>query len=224
MNLAGLPQPRAILFDWDNTLVDNWETIRLALNMALTAMGQAPWTLEEAKLRVRASMRDSFPRMFGERWTEARDIFYAAFKAHHLEALKALPDAEVVTRKLAESGLYLGVVSNKSGPLLRAEAAKLGWDRYFGRLIGAGDATNDKPAPDPVYLATQELGVTDYKTVWFVGDAAIDMQCARHAGCIGVLVGSAPGEEDQIAMLKPEGHVPALSELPNLVRQAGLPI
>jgi len=224
MSVAVLPRPRAILFDWDNTLVDNWETIRLALNTALTAMGHPPWSLAEAKLRVRASMRDSFPRMFGARWTEARDIFYAAFKAHHLEALNALPDAEVVTRKLAESGLYLGVVSNKSGPLLRAEATKLGWDRHFGRLVGAGDAKNDKPAPDPVYLATQELGVTDYKTVWFVGDAAIDMQCARHAGCIGVLVGSAPGEEDQIAMLKPEGHVPALAELLHLVRQTGLPI
>jgi phosphoglycolate phosphatase len=224
MSTAVLPRPRAILFDWDNTLVDNWATIRLALNAALTAMGHAPWSLEEAKIRVRASMRDSFPGMFGARWTEARDIFYAAFKANHLEALNALPDAEVVTRKLAESGLYLGVVSNKSGPLLRAEAAKLGWDRHFGRLVGAGDARHDKPAPDPVYLATQELGVTDYKTVWFVGDAAIDMQCARHAGCIGVLVGSAPGEQDQIAMLKPEGHVPVLAELLRLVRQTGLPI
>ena len=224
MSLTALPRPRAILFDWDNTLVDNWETIRLALNAALTAMGHPPWTLEEARLRVRASMRDSFPRMFGERWTEARDIFYAAFKAHHLEALKTLPDADVVTRKLAQSGLYLGVVSNKSGPLLRAEAVKLRWDRHFGRLVGAGDAKNDKPAPDPVYLATQDIGVTNYKDVWFVGDAAIDMQCARHAGCIGILVGKAPGEEDQIAMLKPEGQVPVLAELIDLVRKTGLPI
>jgi len=224
MSLPKLSPPRAILFDWDNTLVDNWETIRAALNAALTAMGQVPWTLAEAKLRIRASMRDTFPRLFGERWPEARDIFYATFRAQHLGALKAIPDAEVVTRLLADSGLYLGVVSNKAGPLLRAEAAKLGWDRHFGRLVGAGDATCDKPAPDPVYMAMQDSGVTDYKTVWFVGDAAIDMQCARHAGCIAILVGEAPGEEDQIAMLKPEGHVPDLAELLNLVRSTGLPI
>jgi hypothetical protein len=72
-----LPPPRAILFDWDNTLVDAWGTIQLALNAALTAMGQSAWTMEETRVRVRASLRDSFPRMFGDRWPEARDIFYA---------------------------------------------------------------------------------------------------------------------------------------------------
>ena len=29
---ARLPRPRAILFDWDNTLVDSWVTIHEALN------------------------------------------------------------------------------------------------------------------------------------------------------------------------------------------------
>jgi len=75
--LATLPPPRAILFDWDNTLVDAWGTIQLALNATLTAMGFPAWTMEETRLKVRASLRDSFPRMFGDRWLEARDIFYS---------------------------------------------------------------------------------------------------------------------------------------------------
>jgi phosphoglycolate phosphatase len=224
MNPARLQPPRAILFDWDNTLVDNWGTIQVALNAALTAMGFPPWTLEETRLRVRASMRDSFPRMFGQRWPEARDIFYAAYRANHLDTLKTLPGADQLIPALAELGLYLGVVSNKTGPLLRAEATRLGWDRHFRRLVGAGDAKHDKPAPDPVYLATEELTITDYKHVWFVGDAAIDMECARHAGCIAVLVGTAPGEEAQIERLSPEGQLPQLADVLSLVRASGLPI
>ena len=39
-----LPPPRAILFDWDNTLADNWAAIHGAMNATLVAMGQAPWT------------------------------------------------------------------------------------------------------------------------------------------------------------------------------------
>ena len=31
-------RPRALLLDWDNTLVDSWEGIRDALNTALVAM------------------------------------------------------------------------------------------------------------------------------------------------------------------------------------------
>jgi phosphoglycolate phosphatase len=219
-----LPPPRAILFDWDNTLVDNWGTIQVALNAALTAMGFPPWSLEETRRRVRASMRDSFPRMFGERWTEARDIFYATYRANHLETLRALPDAAGVLQDLAAAGVYLGVVSNKTGPLLRAEAAKLGWERHFGRMVGAGDAKHDKPAADPVYLATEKLTITNYKTVWFIGDAAIDVECARHAGCIAVLVGTAPGEEAQIEQLSPDGQLPQLADVLDLVRATGLTI
>ena len=221
---AALPSPRAILFDWDNTLVDNWGTIQVALNAALTAMGFPAWTMEETRIRVRASLRDSFPRMFGARWPEARDIFYSTYRASHLDTLRALPEAERVTCRLAEQGLYLGVVSNKTGPLLRAEAAKLGWDRHFGRLVGAGDAKIDKPAPDPIYLATEDLGLTDYKDVWYVGDAAIDVECARHAGCIAILVGPASGEEDRIRALGPEAQLPHLADVLDLVRRSGLTI
>ena len=224
MNLPTLRPPRAILFDWDNTLVDNWGTIQVAINAALTAMGFPPWTLEETLQRVRASLRDSFPRMFGDRWEEARDIFYAAYRANHLETLRALPDADIVTRALADAGIYLGVVSNKTGTLLRAEASRLGWQGLFGRLIGAGDAAHDKPAPDPIYMATEELALRDYENVWFVGDAAIDMQCARHAGCIAILVGGAPSEEEQIMQLKPERQLPKLINVLDLVREMGLTI
>ncbi len=219
-----LPPPRAILFDWDNTLVDNWGTIQVALNAALTAMGFPAWTMEETRVRARASLRDSFPRMFGERWPAARDIFYATYRASHLDTLRPLPEAERVTSSLAEKGLYLGVVSNKTGPLLRAEAAKLGWDRHFGRMVGAGDAKIDKPAPDPVYLATRELRITNYNNVWFIGDAAIDVECARHAGCIAVLVGPAAGEEDRIRQLGPEAQLPQLADVLDLVRHSGLTI
>ncbi len=222
--MTRLPRPRAILFDWDNTLVDAWGTIHLALNAALSAMGHPAWTLEETRIRVRASLRDSFPRMFGDRWPEARDIFYATYRAKHLEAVRPLPAAEFVTSTLAGEGLYLGVVSNKTGPLLRAEAAKLGWDRHFGRLVGAGDAKIDKPAPDPVYLATQELHITDYNHVWFIGDAAIDVECARHAGCMAILVGPGMGEEDRIKQLKPEAQLKQLADVLDLVRESGLTI
>lgn len=222
--ICQLPAPRAILFDWDNTLVDNWGTIQGAWNAALSAMGFPTWTLEETRIRVRASLRDTFPRLFGERWPEAREIFYSTYRANHLETLRALPEADRVTSSLAARGVYLGVVSNKTGPLLRAEAARLGWDRYFGRMVGAGDAKTDKPAPEPVYMATEELGITSYKDVWFVGDAAIDVECARHAGCIAILVGPGAGEEERIKRLNPEAQLPHLADVLDLVRQSGLTI
>lgn len=180
--------PRAILFDWDNTLVDNWAAIHDALNTTLAAMGQATWTPRETRARVRESLRDSFPRMFGDRWTEARAVFYRRFAEIHLDRLTPLPDAAEVLSWLAGEGVYLGVVSNKTGAYLRAEAERLGWDRWFGRLVGATDADKDKPAEAPVRLALEGSGISAGRHVWFAGDGAIDVQCAVNSGLTPVLL------------------------------------
>src|SRR3546814_15590471 len=79
-------------------------------------------------------------------------------------------------------------ICNKSGSYLRREAAHLGWDRYFHRIVGATDAPRDKPAPDPVYMALEGTGIAAGPDVWFVGDSAVDLACAHAAGCTAVLV------------------------------------
>ncbi len=185
--------PRAVLYDWDNTLVDNWGTVRAALNHALVSFGHDPWSEAEARERIKQSLRDSFPRIFGERWTEARDLFYAYFEAHHIEHLRPLPGAESLLRSFEERGIYQAVVSNKTGRFLRAEADALGWTRYFGRLVGAQDAAFDKPHVAPVHMALEPSGIQAGPDVWFLGDADIDMECAHGAGIVPVLIGLGEG-------------------------------
>jgi len=191
-----LRRPRAILFDWDNTLVDSWATIHEALNFLMRAMGKPEWSLAETRERVRLSLRDAFPRIFGERWEEARGIYLGRFREIHLDRLSPLPGRERMLRALAEQEFFLGVVSNKTGELLRREVARLGWTDLFGRIIGAGDAPADKPAPAPVHLALAPSGVPAGAEVWFVGDTAIDMECALNSGCVAVLLGDGAAPEE----------------------------
>jgi phosphoglycolate phosphatase len=184
-----LQRPRAIIFDWDNTLVDSWGTIHDALNFLMAAMEKPPWTLAETRERVRLSLRDAFPAIFGERWEEARRIYMDRFQAIHLERLTALPGREAMLRALAADGHYLAVVSNKTGAVLRAEADHIGWSPLFGNIVGAGDAHTDKPHCAPVELALKPSGIRPGPDVWFVGDTAVDMECAIAAGCVPVLLG-----------------------------------
>ncbi|WP_144184902.1 HAD family hydrolase [Elioraea rosea] len=188
---AAPPPPEAILFDWDNTLVDAWPGIATALNAALTRFGQAPWSLDEVRARVRKSLRDTFPSMFGRGWEEARDVFYAALEQTHLQTVTPLPGAAATLEHAAALGIPLAVVSNKTGRYLRREAEALGWAPRFGALVGAGDAEADKPDPAPLRLALGALGLSASRTVWYVGDTALDMLAARNAGLTGVLVGDA---------------------------------
>ncbi|HEY3910083.1 MAG TPA: HAD-IA family hydrolase [Stellaceae bacterium] len=196
MSLPGLVRPRAILFDWDNTLVDSWATIHEALNLVMAAMEKPPWSLEETKRRVRLSLRESFPVHFGARWEEARDIYLDHFRAIHLDRLASLPGCGELLQGLAAEGIFLGVVSNKTGALLRREADRLGWSRYFGRLVGAGDAAVDKPDAAPVRLALAPSGIAAGEAVWFVGDTGVDMECAKNSGCVPVLLGGEPAADE----------------------------
>jgi phosphoglycolate phosphatase len=209
-----LTRPKAIIFDWDNTLVDTWPCIGRATNITLEAMGHKAWTPAEVKERVAGSLRDMFPVLFGNRWEEAREIFYRAFEEVHLDVLTAAPGAEEMLREAAQSGLYLGVVSNKTGKYLRTEADHLGWTGLFGRLVGAQDAARDKPAPDPVHLALLQSGIAAGPEVWFVGDAPIDVVCGRAAGCSTIFVGNVP----QAVTEQPDHIVADCKALAGLVR------
>ena len=192
----GLTRPRAILFDWDNTLVDSWTTIHEALNLVMTAMEKPLWSLRETKERVRLSLRESFPLHFGDRWEEARQIYLDFFSAIHLDRLCPLPGRRELLSELAAEGIFLGVVSNKTGTLLRREAERIGWSELFGSVVGAGDAALDKPAAAPVALALQRSGVEPGDSVWFVGDTGVDMECAYNSGCVPVLLGDGASAEE----------------------------
>lgn len=173
--------------------MDSWPVIHDALNTTLKAFGLAPWTLDQTRGRVRKSLRDSFPDLFGDRWQEAGEVFYERYGAIHVEKLTPIPGAGDMLAALTEAGIHLSVISNKKGGLLRLEAKHLGWDRFFGAMIGALDAEKDKPAPEPVDMALAPSGIERGLSVWIIGDADIDLECAHNAGCTPILVrGQAP--------------------------------
>jgi phosphoglycolate phosphatase len=212
-----LARPTAVLFDWDNTLIDSWAVIHAALNETFTAMDHPHWTRDETEARVRGSLRDTFPTMFGERWLDAEKTFYGAFGRMHLEQLTPLPGAGDLLRELAAAGTYLGVVSNKRGHFLRLEAERLGWDRHFRQLAGAGDAVRDKPCREHVDhalgIGTAKAGPAAGPDVWFVGDADIDIVCARNAGCRAILVRAQAPTTEELAVAAPDLHFPDLPAL-----------
>lgn len=198
-----LPQPRAVLWDWDNTLVDAWAGVQAGMNAALRAFDMPEWTVEEVRTRARLSLREAFPALFGSEWEKARDLFYAEVRARHLEFITPLPG--VVEAMTAGANWPQGVVSNKQGPILRREVEHLGWAARFSALVGAGDAAADKPSPAPVLLALEKLGVPPGPEVWFIGDTGVDMEAARAAGCSAVLLGNAD-HDGGIEALSPHGH------------------
>lgn len=210
-------RPRAVLFDWDNTLVNTWPTIVECYRITFQTLGQTPWTADEVKARAHGSLRDQFPQLFGERSGEAERIFYDAFQRIHLERLEALPGAEMLLERANSIGAYVGVVSNKRGDNLRTEVAHLGWERWIKKAVGAKDAQRDKPAPDPIYLALDGTGIAPDRSVWMVGDTPADLQCAHAAGVLPVFFGNNELTAERLRDFPPTLHALDCHELAALL-------
>jgi phosphoglycolate phosphatase len=200
--------PRAILFDWDNTLVNTWPTITECYSDTFTALGLAPWTTEEVQARAHGSLRDHFPKLFGERAGEAERVFYETFHRIHLDRLEPLPGAADLLARCHDAGCYVAVVSNKVGDNLRVELAHLGWGKWIKKAVGARDAKRDKPAPDPIFMALDGTGIAPDHDVWMVGDTPADLKCAHAAGVLPVLFGGTGELTDGLREHPPRLHAP----------------
>jgi phosphoglycolate phosphatase len=184
--------PRALIFDWDNTLVDSWDAIAQSINHVRGAFGKSIWSLAEIKVNCTRAARESFPEWFGADWKKAYDLYYRRFdEARKSTKIRALPGAAEFLRRLKTDGIPAFVVSNKHGEYLRLEAAQLQWQDFFISIVGAQDAARDKPSRDPVDHALHKAGIKAQEDVWFVGDSEVDVLCARNAGCTPVLIGDA---------------------------------
>ena len=214
-----LTRPRAALLDWDNTLVDSFPAIHGAINATLAAMGHQQWTFEQTCAHIARSMRDFFPTKFGDRWEEARDVFYTSYAKRDLDSIQPMAGAAELLDALADAGIYLAVVSNKGGDILREEVGHLGWEGYFARVVGANDAAADKPAPEVIDLALEGSGIAPGQDVWFVGDNAIDIDCAESAGCMALVIRGRLVTGNEAALGRAARQFENCAALANLVRE-----
>jgi len=203
-----LIKPKAVLFDWDNTLVSTWDVLHTAINVTFEKYGLPQYTLEQLKLNAHQSSREAFPGLFGDSWKEAQDFFYENITLYHLEELQTMPGALALLDFLTDKKIQSGVVSNKKSSMLVKEIDFLNWSPFFGVVVGSGDTERDKPAPDPILFALEKLGLKASPDIWFMGDTIVDWQAAKASGCQPIALGEA---------CAPESDVPVVSDCHHLL-------
>lgn len=94
---------------------------------------------------------------------------------------------EVLTQ-LRQAGAKIGIVTSKNPTEFASDDQRYHFSDYIDTRVAAGDAAHDKPAPDPLLLAVQQLGETPAQAV-YVGDTAVDAAAAHAAGIAFGLAG-----------------------------------
>jgi len=200
-----LVRPSAVIFDWDNTLVDSWPLIHEAFNHTLKKFGKATWSLEETKIKVHRSMKDMLPQHFSDDWQEAAKI-YRSYYAHIQDGLEILEMADRTLEVLSDKNIPICVVTNKKNTLIHREIENFQWGKYFRSVIGSGDVPHDKPAVDGVESVLKTIDLPVSNNIWFVGDSVTDMETAYNSGCAPVFFGNDDYMCDRYKECRPKVH------------------
>jgi beta-phosphoglucomutase len=176
---------QAIFFDFDGVLLDT-EPVHWACWSEVLAPTGLTFTWEYYRdhcvgiddremLRTMARQADP-PRDWDSLWA-----FYPAKKQLFQARMKAPPFEPVLAGMLP--GLHrhfkMAVVTSSSSTEIEPLLVAGGIREHFDTIVGGGDVSRHKPAPDPYLLAATRLGV---KTALVLEDSAAGIASGRAAG------------------------------------------
>jgi HAD superfamily hydrolase (TIGR01509 family) len=196
-NLQALPDPGAVLFDLDGTLVDTVETRIQAWLVALEEAGLpttheriAPLIGVDGKRLAREIAALAGVSLDEER-AEAIDKRSGAEYERLNQSPAPLPGVREVVRAIEARGLPWAIATSSRKDQVKTSVAALGLDTN-PTIVDASHVEHAKPEPDLLLLAAKQVAVEPARC-WYVGDATWDMVAAVAAGMIpiGVTAGSA---------------------------------
>ncbi len=194
---------RAVVFDWDGTLVDSFAATRHASMAVFRHFGVR---MDEA--RYQATYQPDWHATYREvgipesRWGEANAIWQTCYR-ERLAEVRLFPGVREVLADLAAAGIRLGVVTSAERARLLAEIERFRLQNSFGALVAFEDAGRQKPHPDGLRRALGELGVPADRAL-HVGDRPEDVQMGKRAGARTAGIPSAYGRRSLLIDAKPD--------------------
>ncbi len=206
---------RAILFDWDGTLLNSFEAGASAYLAMFRAMG-IPWTLRDLErhyspdwYRVYRAAR--LPRALWQRADRIWRLHYARQQS------SLMPGARAVLHAMA-ARYTVGLVTSGDRSRVRRELRHFGLTRLFRVRIYAESTKLRKPHPDPLKLALRRLRVTPESAV-YVGDAPEDILMARRAGVRSIAVFGSFPTHTRLRAARPGAIIKHIAQLPRLFQR-----
>ncbi len=182
---------KAIIFDLDGTLLNTLADLQNSVNVALRQCNMPERTYHEIRKFVGNGVEHLMELAVPEGrenslFQQALTIFKEHYAVHCNDQTDLYPGIKEMLSSLREKGWPLAIVSNKY-----QEGMDILKEQYFSRYLSVaiGETTDRprKPAPDGVFEALKQLGISADEAV-YVGDSEVDIATARNAGmdCIAV--------------------------------------
>jgi phosphoglycolate phosphatase len=174
---------RAILFDWDGTLVDSAERTFRCYEQIFALHGiafdRAAFERTYSPDWYRTYEQVGLP---SETWAEADARWNVCYDGEPSRLIEGARDG---LERLAGAGRVLGIVSSGDGSRVRGEMATLGVASLFATAVCGGETARRKPDPEPLLVALERLGIAPGECV-YVGDSPEDVAMAKAAGAFAI--------------------------------------
>jgi pyrophosphatase PpaX len=189
---------RAILFDWDGTLVDSLGAFQHANATVMTAFG-LPWDEAIYRRNYVPDWRLMYLRLGvpGDRLDEANELWHATFaQSAEVVAFQGVADA---LDRLGRAGARLGIVTAGDRIIVEPQLERTGLGHFLEVRVYGDDLPVHKPDPAPLQRALELLGLEAHPDdVAYVGDAPTDMKMARAVGVRAIGIASVVGDPDEL--------------------------
>ena len=185
---------KTYIFDLDGTLLNTLVDLAASTNYALRQYGMPEHTIDDVRRFVGNGVGKLIERAIPEglanpQYEDVLATFRKHYMLHSLDTTAPYPGIESLLHSLRSHGCNVAVVSNKFYNAT-VELCRHFFADTVEVAIGERENIRRKPAPDTVFEAMRQLGVSGEDTV-YVGDSDVDVATARNSGipCISVLWG-----------------------------------
>lgn len=212
--------PRAVLFDFDGTLIDSYPAITASVNHVRAVYDLPPLSVAEVTPHVGRGPQHLLRATVGRGDDDANVL---AYRTHHptvfREGTQLLPGANETLFALRQQGLLLGICSNKPVAFTRELVVHLGIADALALVLGPEDVGRHKPAPDMLLSAMRRLG-TDAESTLYVGDMTVDIETARAAQVRVWVVPTGSDSPESLRRAQPDRLLACLAEIVELLAPA----
>lgn len=185
---------KAVLFDFDGTLLDSLEDLGAAANRVLASRGYPTHSIDayrwfigdgSAVLMERALPAD---QRSPDTISECLQILLADYEQNWHHATRIYDGIPQLLATLQDRQIAMAVVTNKPHPFTEMMIDHYFRDIPFGSVRGQQEGVPKKPDPHMARRAANDIGVPPNHCL-FLGDSGVDMLTARAADMLAVGAG-----------------------------------
>ena len=176
------------VFDWDGTLAETYPVIVSAYCYVFEKLGLKVPSENAIKEAIgRVQNKDIFTYFFDlSKVVEAKKLYYDYIEKFHTKNLKAINGAKELLDFCLANGIQPLLMTNKRTKYVYEELEILGFDKYFSKIVAAGELTQDKPHK----IACEALFngyVPSSSEIVVIGDGHADVEVAKCYGAPSII-------------------------------------